>query len=125
MTRSEIEQSDPGWTIWTGVVPGGETAEEVAARADRVITRATSARGDALLFAHGHLLRVLAARWLGLPAAEGRLSWIRRPSGSSDTSVRRASSRGGTLRRHRQDERRRDRSQARARGAALTELRPP
>ena len=72
MTRSEIEKSDPGWTIWTGVVPGGEAAQEVAARADRVITRAISAGGDALLFAHGHLLRVLAARWLGLPAAEGR-----------------------------------------------------
>jgi probable phosphoglycerate mutase len=73
MTSREIDQLAPGWTIWAGAVPGGETAEEVAARADRVITRATSAAGDALLFSHGHLLRVLAARWLGLSAAEGRL----------------------------------------------------
>jgi broad specificity phosphatase PhoE len=72
-TSREIEESDPGWTIWTGFVPGGETGEEVAARADRVITRATSAAGDVLLFAHGHLLRVLAARWLGLSPSEGRL----------------------------------------------------
>jgi broad specificity phosphatase PhoE len=72
-TSREIEESDPSWTIWTGCVPGGETGEEVAARADRVITRATSAAGDVLLFAHGHLLRVLAARWLGLSPSEGRL----------------------------------------------------
>jgi broad specificity phosphatase PhoE len=72
MTSREIKRSDPGWTIWTGVVPEGETAEHVEARADRVIASATAAAGDALLFGHGHLLRVLAARWLGLPAAEGR-----------------------------------------------------
>ncbi|WP_242344151.1 histidine phosphatase family protein [Anaeromyxobacter terrae] len=73
MTLREIERSDPGWTIWTGAVPGGEAADEVAARADRVIARARSATGDVLLFSHGHLLRVLAARWLGLSVSEGRL----------------------------------------------------
>jgi broad specificity phosphatase PhoE len=72
-TSREIDELDPGWTIWAGVVPGGETAGEVAVRADRVIARATSALGDVLLFAHGHLLRVLAARWVGLAPSEGRL----------------------------------------------------
>jgi broad specificity phosphatase PhoE len=71
MTRREIEQRDPGWTIWTHGVPGGETADQVAARADRIVGKAAAA-GDALLFSHGHLLRVLAARWLGLPLEEGR-----------------------------------------------------
>ncbi len=71
-TLEEIHGLDPGWTIWTGAVPGGETAEQVAARADRAIAAALEPGGDALIFSHGHLLRVLAARWLGLPAAEGR-----------------------------------------------------
>jgi broad specificity phosphatase PhoE len=53
-------------------VPGGETASQVAARADRVLTRARVAGGDVVVFSHGHLLRVLAARWLGLDAAAGR-----------------------------------------------------
>lgn len=73
MTSREIEESQPGWTIWTGAVPGGETAEQVARRADRVIAAATAAAGDVLLFAHGHFLRMLAARWLELAATEGRL----------------------------------------------------
>ncbi len=70
----DIRHEMPGWTIW-GVGPvGGESIADVAARADRVIARArSSAPGDVLLFAHGHLLRVLAARWLGLPPTEGRL----------------------------------------------------
>jgi broad specificity phosphatase PhoE len=72
MTTPEIERVAPGWTIWTGAVPGGETAEQVAARADRVIAAAVAAGGDALLFSHGHFLRVLAARWLGLAPQEGR-----------------------------------------------------
>jgi len=56
-------------------VPGGETLEEVAARADRVIARATAAAGDVALFAHGHLLRILATRWLGVaPTAAARLA---------------------------------------------------
>ncbi len=67
--RSEL----PGWTIWTGAVPGGETAEAVGARARRVIAEAERADGDVALFAHGHVLRVLAACWLGLPPASGQL----------------------------------------------------
>jgi broad specificity phosphatase PhoE len=72
LTRRDIEQLDPGWTIWTRPVPAGESAAQVAARADRVIAAVAGAGGDALLFSHGHLLRVLAARWLGLPPEEGR-----------------------------------------------------
>ncbi len=70
-TTAEIRAERPGWTIWDGGVPGGETIDEVAARADRVIARAAAAGGDVALFAHGHLLRVLGARWIGLPGAAG------------------------------------------------------
>jgi broad specificity phosphatase PhoE len=71
----EIRADYPGWTIWRGPWPGGETIEGVAARADRIVARArSSADGrDTLVFAHGHLLRVLAARWLGLEPASGGL----------------------------------------------------
>jgi probable phosphoglycerate mutase len=73
MTSDEIRRSMPGWTIWSGPVPGGETADDVGLRADRVIRRALSAAGDVAIFAHGHLLRVLAARWLDLPPDQGAL----------------------------------------------------
>jgi probable phosphoglycerate mutase len=74
-TRAEIRSGLPGWTIWRGPWPGGETIGQVGARADRVITRLRdpAAGGDTLVFAHGHLLRVLAARWLGLPPSSGGL----------------------------------------------------
>jgi broad specificity phosphatase PhoE len=72
-TTAEIQRETPGWTIWDGEVPGGETAAEVGRRADRVIRQATEAGGEVALFAHGHFLRVLAARWLGLGPTEGRL----------------------------------------------------
>ena len=67
--RSASER--PGWSVWSDGAPGGETVEQVGVRADRVISRALAAEGDVALFAHGHLLRVLAARWIGLPAAYG------------------------------------------------------
>jgi probable phosphoglycerate mutase len=72
-TTADIRAEMPDWTIWRGPVPGGETADAVGRRADRVIARihAAAASGDVLVFAHGHLLRVLAARWIGLPAAGG------------------------------------------------------
>jgi probable phosphoglycerate mutase len=73
LTSDEIRRSMPGWTIWLGPVPGGESAAEVGVRADRVIARALTAGGDVAIFAHGHLLRVLAARWLGLAAEDGAL----------------------------------------------------
>jgi len=70
---TEIRDDYPGWSIWTGPWPQGETADQVATRADRVIARAREGPGDVLVFAHGHLLRVLAARWLALPPASGGL----------------------------------------------------
>ncbi len=72
-TTEEIRRELPDWTIWRGPVPGGERIDQVAARADRVITRIEQVDGDLALFSHGHFLRVLAARWLGLPPADGRL----------------------------------------------------
>ena len=69
----DIREERPGWTLWQDGVPGGETAEDVGARADRVIPGLRSLDGDAVVFAHGHLLRVLAARWLGLEPAAGQL----------------------------------------------------
>ena len=73
LTTAEIQVQNPGWTIWTGTPPGGESADEVGARADRVIAGATTAGGAVALFGHGHMLRVLAARWLGLEPTGGRL----------------------------------------------------
>jgi len=72
-TTQEINEDRPGWTLWGDGVPGGETAADVARRVDRVIARAREHDGDTLCFAHGHVLRVLAARWVGLPAMGGRL----------------------------------------------------
>jgi broad specificity phosphatase PhoE len=71
-TTTQIRETAPGWSIWTGGVPGGETIDQVAARARAVISHALEAGGDALLFAHGHILRILAACWLGLPPAAGQ-----------------------------------------------------
>jgi probable phosphoglycerate mutase len=68
-TTREIRVERPGWELWTDGSPGGETLEEAAARVDRVIERVLAAGGDAIVFAHGHILRILGARWLGQPAA--------------------------------------------------------
>ena len=68
----EIRAERPGWSIWRDGVPGGETVEQVGRRADRVIAEVRASSGDVILFGHGHLLRILAARWLGLPPARGR-----------------------------------------------------
>ena len=73
LTTPEIRRERPGWTIWRNGPKDGETADEIAARVDRVIERVRAAEGNVLVFAHGHLLRVLAARWLGEPPTEGRL----------------------------------------------------
>lgn len=73
LTTPQIRQTRPGWTIWDGPTPGGETAEQIAARLDRVVARARSAGGPVLAFAHGHSLRALTARWLGQPVSSGRL----------------------------------------------------
>lgn len=73
LTNAEIRERRPGWTLWSDGAPGGESAADVAARLDRVVTRARGVDGPTLVFAHGHSLRALAARWLGLPPSEGRL----------------------------------------------------
>jgi probable phosphoglycerate mutase len=73
LTTDEIRSRDPGWTIFSRGAPDGETAAQVAARADRVITRCEEADGPVALFSHGHFLRVLGARWVGLPATDGAL----------------------------------------------------
>ncbi|MDF1523392.1 MAG: histidine phosphatase family protein [Trueperaceae bacterium] len=70
-TTADIRQERPGWSIWEDGAPGGERPEDVAGRAERAIARVGAAGGDVALFAHGHLLRVLAARWLGWPASAG------------------------------------------------------
>ena len=81
MTTEEIRRQRPGWYLWRdGVIGGdaahpGETVQEVGARVDRVLDRASVflPNGDVVLVAHGHVLRVLTARWLGLPPQDGRL----------------------------------------------------
>jgi broad specificity phosphatase PhoE len=73
LTTPQIHESDPDWSVWTGVTPGGETSEQVAARLDRVVAAARETEGRTLVFAHGHSLRALAARWLGLDVAQGRI----------------------------------------------------
>jgi broad specificity phosphatase PhoE len=72
LTTPEIRETVPGWTVWSHPCPGGETAEEVGARLDRVVARVREHGGRVLVFSHGHASRVLAARWLGLPPADGR-----------------------------------------------------
>ncbi|MCK9877645.1 histidine phosphatase family protein [Frankia sp. Ag45/Mut15] len=73
VTTVTIRQSVPGWTVWDAPVPGGETPEQVGARADAVLSRLRPwlERGDVALVGHGHMLRVLIARWLGLPPRAG------------------------------------------------------
>ncbi len=71
-TTAEIREDRPGWTVWDEPDPERETADEVGDRVDRVIARARERDGTVVLVAHAHLLRILAARWLGLPAVLGR-----------------------------------------------------
>ncbi|MFE0922606.1 histidine phosphatase family protein [Streptomyces nigra] len=66
MTPAEIQAVRPGWLIWRDGVPGGESLAEVTARADEVVAWAREADRDVLVFAHGHVLRSIGARWLGL-----------------------------------------------------------
>ena len=73
LRTADIRKDRPGWWLWRDGVPGGETVDEVGRRADRVIDAARAAEGDVALFAHGHVLRVLASRWIGLPPDHGRL----------------------------------------------------
>lgn len=81
-TTVEIREQYPGWTIWDGPWPGGETIDEVAVRADRVVARVRQLESGqaAALVGHGHMLRVLAARWLGAPPQAGR--WLALDTGT-------------------------------------------
>ncbi|MBK9168760.1 MAG: histidine phosphatase family protein [Bryobacterales bacterium] len=73
LTAADIRAHIPDWNIWTHGVTNGESADDVAARADRVLARCRAVRGDVALFAHGHLLRILTTRWLGLAPRDARL----------------------------------------------------
>jgi len=79
-TTQEIRLERPGWWIWTTAVPKGESIEQVGHRAQRVIRRALTVGGDVALFAHAHILRILAACWLGLAPDAGRLFVLRTTS---------------------------------------------
>src|SRR5207302_1437721 len=71
LTTDQIREKRPGWNLWRDGVPGGESGDEVGARADRTIAEARRSDGDVALFGHGHALRVLAARWIGSPWRSG------------------------------------------------------
>ena len=71
-TTAAVRAEQPGWSIWTTPIPQGETVEQVGERARRVIARADAVTGDVALFAHAHVLRILAACWIGLPPIHGR-----------------------------------------------------
>jgi probable phosphoglycerate mutase len=71
LTPKQIHAKRPGWVLFSDGCPGGESSEQVGARVDRVIARVRAVNGYVALFAHGHIFRVFAARWLGLPAAAG------------------------------------------------------
>jgi broad specificity phosphatase PhoE len=73
ITTAEIRTWRPGWNLWRDGCPGGETAADVGGRVDRVIESLAGLEGDAAVFAHGHVLRILTARWLGLGPEAGAL----------------------------------------------------
>ena len=76
LTTEEIRESRPDWSLWQDGCPDGEAPDEVGARVDRVLDEVRALDGDAAIVAHGHVLRVLTARWLGLGVAEGALFWL-------------------------------------------------
>ena len=73
LSTDEIQRNEPDFSTWTTPITGGESLQQVGERADRVLQRASELGGRSLLFAHAHLLRILAARWLGLEPSGGRL----------------------------------------------------
>jgi probable phosphoglycerate mutase len=73
ITTDEIRTAHPGWSLWRDGCPSGESPRDVGMRADRVVARARAVDGDVLAFSHGHLSRVLAARWVGLEPQAGAL----------------------------------------------------
>jgi len=71
LTTDKIRETVPGWTLWSHPTPGGESAAQVGSRMDGLVEDLDPLEGDVVLFAHGHVLRVLAARWIGLDADQG------------------------------------------------------
>lgn len=76
LTTAEIRDQRAGWSVWHDGCPGGESAADVGARADRAIERLRASRGDVLLFSHAHFLRTLAARWIDMPPDAGERLWL-------------------------------------------------
>ncbi len=71
LTTAQIRERNPDWWLWRDGCPGGESPEQVGARADRALERLRASDGDAVAFAHGHILRVVASRWIGMAPAAG------------------------------------------------------
>ena len=71
LTSQQIHTHRPGWMVFTDGCPGGESPEQVGVRVDKVMAKVRAVEGHVALFAHGHVLRVFAARWLGLQVADG------------------------------------------------------
>jgi probable phosphoglycerate mutase len=76
ITTKDIRATRPGWDLWSEGVPAGESPADVGARTDRVIERVLAAEGDRCIVAHGHVLRVLAARWIEQPPSFGARLWL-------------------------------------------------
>jgi broad specificity phosphatase PhoE len=72
LTTKQIRERAPGWSVWTHPCPNGETIDQISQRADRVLARLRSIEGNVAIFSHGHFLRVLVCRWIGLSADHGR-----------------------------------------------------
>ena len=76
LTTPQIRELRPGWDLWRDGCPGGESAADVGARVDPLVSELKESEGDVVLFAHGHVLRVLAARWVELPPEAGTCFWL-------------------------------------------------
>ena len=75
-TTPQIRELRPGWNLWRDGCPGGESAADVGARVDPLVDELKGSEDDVALFAHGHLLRVLAVRWIELPAEVAARLWL-------------------------------------------------
>ena len=80
LRTAEIREKRPEWQLFRDGCPGGESPDQIGARADRVVSRVRAVKGDVLIFSSGHFLRVLAARWLGLEPVNGRLFMLKTAS---------------------------------------------
>jgi len=83
LTTAEILKQRPDWQLFRDGCPGGESPDQIGARADRVVSRVRAGKGDILIFSSGHFLRVLAARWLGLEPVNGRFFMLKTASVSA------------------------------------------